>query len=135
MTIHKLAGIAPLLLACGCVMSERVERIPACEPVSIESIVADLAAGAPEAQVVDEIALHGVLRVPSPDDVIALKRGGASDALVIAVLRAPVTTPRRAQTIVYRSVDVDWCAVGDITVGALRIAGEFAGAAFRFRCR
>lgn len=135
--LRRLLGLAPLLLACGCTVSERVERIPAREPVTVESIVADLAVGAPEPQVVDEVRQHGVLRPLTPDDVITLKRAGATDALVIEVLRAPVTTPRRALKIVHRSVAFDWSVVGELVVGALRITAEAAlhCCTAVFRCR
>jgi hypothetical protein len=137
MNMRRLLVIAPLVLVSGCTVSERVERIPAREPVSVESMVADLAAGAPEAQVCAEIQAHGVLRSPSPDDVIALKRAGASDALVIAVLRAPVTTPSPARRIVHRSYDLDWDLMGEILGGTLRVTAEVALRCCTaiFRCR
>jgi hypothetical protein len=66
-------------------------------------------------------------RSPNVDELIALKEAGASDQLLVAVLRAPIYRPVAASLVVYRWMDLDLGFMGRIalwSLGGFQLGGD-----------
>ncbi|MFN3485432.1 MAG: hypothetical protein ACK44W_08130 [Planctomycetota bacterium] len=92
------------LLLGGCVAYEHHSYDPGVTPITQGEIVSMTRAGYPESEILERLRRGGVERRPTADEIIALKEQGVSNAVLNALLEAPVTAPRPARettTVVY----------------------------------
>jgi len=127
---HAAAVLAIVgLLLPGCRTHETVVGIPARAPVTL-----DRAIEAAPSQAVAEIEEHGVLRHPSVDEILLMKRSGVSDIVIAAMLKAPVTTARPGEFRVHSWTAPDWKTIGDVVLGVFYVALKVAEGAARCCC-
>lgn len=116
----RFLGVVPALVVCGCAVRERVEFVEARHPLSIQGVIVSLAGGVGEDGLSRLLIKDGVLRPATADELIALKRAGASDRFVVGLIRTPVTRPRAASLVVYRWYELDGDAFANVAVLPLR---------------
>lgn len=90
--MRRLLLAAPLL-GLGCVMYDDSYVIPGRDPVSSVEVLELRRNGASDDTILARIYSEGVNRKLNADDIIMLKQQGVSDAVIQAMLQAPITTP------------------------------------------
>ena len=89
--------VAPLLA--GCIVHETIEYVPPRQPVTVERALTLLRSGVHDSVVRADLRANGMLRPPAADEIVALKRAGASDELLQEMIAAPPTAPRPGEVI------------------------------------
>ena len=96
-------------------------------PFNAEAVTVSVAGGVSEPSLFRYLRRHGMERSPNVDELIALKEAGASDQLLVAVLRAPLYRPVAASLAVYRWMELDLGLMGRIALwplGGLQLGGD-----------
>ena len=83
----------------GCVLPPRpIYRAQAPRPpISTEDVVKLIRAGISEPVILEKLKSEGIVAAPSSDDLVALKKEGASDRVIEAMLAARVGPPVAAE--------------------------------------
>jgi hypothetical protein len=103
MTRVRRLAVLVLLVGTGCYGPRAYyvepQVMPARRPVSREDVRTLVRAGVGDEIIATKIRAEGVTARPTADEVVALKKDGASDKVVEAMLAAPVTSAAPARVV------------------------------------
>ncbi len=100
--MRRLTLLLPLLVA-GCLMYDEYDVIPARHPVSATRVVDMKRNGIDDEAILALIAAQGKNREQNADDLVMMKNAGAGDAVIKAMVQAPVVAPREEQVVSRRT--------------------------------
>ncbi len=127
--MKKLVLALPLLLA-SCLVYEERQVIPAQNPVTIGEVITMKSQGAPDSAILAEIYQSGVYHNPTAEDIVWMKQAGLSDAVITAMINAPIGMKREAQVITRRTYD-DTAASSAVSFGVGALLGWSIGRSHR----